>query len=201
MNLHDFKLLLSNFIPHALTRFGDGEKNIFDEVNCDRKGFKYDKEIDGVFHNELIESYNYKSDNYFVADKAPISACLFVNENYKDFFSKIVPLFNLYNVILVGNEKAEIFELPFFVNRFIPVSDNAWRHYTDVQNEIFALLNLWGNTSLVLFACGPYSNVLIHRIWKENKQNILLNIGSTLDPLFYGVNTRQYQERIFDNDC
>lgn len=183
MELHDFKLLLSNSIPHALTRYGDGEHNIFDMVNCNRKGFKYNKFTDIEFRKELIESYNYNDRNYYVADKKPISACLFVNENYGDFLNKIVPLFNLYNVILVGNKEADIFNLNFNISDFFAMSDNAWKHNKDVDEQILDLLEFYNKPVLVLFACGPYSNVLIHKIYKENKNHILWNIGSTLDPI------------------
>ena len=198
MDIKNFKQLLIKSQPHALVRYGEGEKNIFDQINCNRKGFKYDSIIDEEFRQDLIDSYHYRSANYYVGDKEPISACVFVNENYPIFISEIVPLFNMYPVLLVGHERSDLSSLPFKIKNFFAVSDNAWRYYPKLADNILVEIKSHQSPVLVLFACGPYSNVLVHKIWEEDKNNILWNIGSTIDPYIFGVNTRQYHERIFN---
>jgi hypothetical protein len=201
MNIYDFKNFLIKKEPHALVRFGDGEQNIFDDVNCHRKGFSFDKEVDQRMKNDLIASHDYMASNYYMADGECISACLFVNENYKTFMTELVPLFNLYNVIFVGHENSNINNLPFQVNEFFAVSNNAWRFYPTLHLDIFKSLKKYKEDCLVLFACGPYSNILIYRLWSAfKKHHIFLNIGSTFDPFIFGQNTRQYHERLFKND-
>jgi hypothetical protein len=34
---------------------------------------------------------------------------------------------------------------------------------------------------LVLFSCGPLGNILAHQLWKENKNNTYIDVGSTID--------------------
>jgi len=195
MDLQYFQQLLQNKKPHALTRYGDGEWNIFDGVNCDRKGFKFDAIKDITLREDLADSYHCEDKNYFVADKEPISACLFVNEYYLDFL-KGVGVFNLFPVVFIGNEKANVSNLQFKVDAFFPVSNNAWKFHPNLHEEILAETKKNKAPSLVLFACGPYSNVLIHKIWKKNKKSILWNVGSVFDPMLFGRNTRGYHERL-----
>lgn len=195
MDLKDFQKFLQNKQPHALTRYGDGEWNIFDNVNCHRKGFKFNSEEDQEFRKELKASYDYEGKNYYVADKNPISACLFVNEHYKEFL-KGVGVFNLFPVVLIGNEKCMLRKVPFDIDLFFPVSNNAWKHYPDLHKEILREIKGFEIPVLILFACGPYSNVLIHRIWQKNKKNILWNVGSVFDPMLLGRITRDYQKRL-----
>ena len=75
MNINDFKLLLTKGTPHALTRYGDGEQNIFDGVNCNRKGFRYDPTKDSVFQQQLTNAYTYMMPDYYVANGEFISPC------------------------------------------------------------------------------------------------------------------------------
>jgi len=197
MTLEDFKLLMVKSQPHALTRYGDGEHNIFDDVNCHRKGFKFNSEEDQKLKADLLEAYNSQSPNYYVADKDPISACLFVNQYYPTFLKEVMPLFNMFKIIYVGHETSDITNLPFHVDEFFPVCDNAWKYFPGLYIQILREFRKYKKPILCLFACGPYSNILINKIWKHNKKQILWNIGSTLDPFVYGVNTRQYHERMF----
>lgn len=195
MNLKDFQKLLEQKQPHALTRYGDGEWNIFDDVNCNRKGFKFDSEIDQKFRQELKDSYDYKEKNYYVADKDPISACLFVNKHYKEFL-KGIGIFNLFPVVLIGHEKSNLRKVAFKIDLFFPVSNNAWKVHPNLHEEILEEIKRYKKPALILFACGPYSNVLIHKIWQKNKKHILWNIGSVFDPFLLGKNTRGYHERL-----
>lgn len=195
MDLKDFQKLLEQKQPHALTRYGDGEWNIFDNVNCNRKGFKFNSEIDQEFRQELDVSYNYEAKNYYVADKEPISACLFVNEYYKEFL-KGIGIFNLFPVVLIGNEKSNLRKVAFKIDLFFPVENNAWRVHPNLHKEILKEIKKYKNPALVLFACGPYSNVLIHKIFQKNKKHILWNIGSVFDPFLLGKKSRKYHERL-----
>ena len=195
MDLEYFQNLLKHKVPHALTRYGDGEWKIFDNANCNRKGFKFNSKLDQNFRRELIKSYMHKNKNYYVADKEPISACVFVNENHLKFL-KIVGLFNLFPVIFIGNEKAKVGNLKFKIDAFYPVLNNAWRYHPNLHEELLKEISSHKMPCLVLFACGPYSNVLIYKIWSKNKNNILWNIGSVFDPHLFGKNTRKYHERL-----
>ena len=60
---------IENKEPFALIRFGDGEKNILNNVACNRKGFSFDPgDIrDCEFREELMDSLIYNGGkNYFI---------------------------------------------------------------------------------------------------------------------------------------
>lgn len=197
MNLEEFRLLLINCIPHALVRYGDGERNILNNISCNRKGFRFDAEKDQDFREELIQSYRYnKSCNYYVADNIKMSARVFVNENYIPFLKRIVPLFKQFPIFFICNVRSNRGDLPFVVQNCYRVSDNAWEHNDSLHKFILRDLKDYNSPVLILCAAGPFSNVLIHRIWKETKNHILWNVGSVFDPYLYGRYTRQYQERL-----
>lgn len=197
MELTYFKQLLIDKTPHAILRYGDGEKNIFNRENCNRKGFKYDSEKDEEFRQQLLDSYNFRSPNYYVADNNLVSACLFVNQNYERFLKEYTPLLNLFDVIYVGNETSNINNLPFKVSKFFPITDEAWKNFPRLHFYVLQELINYDKPSIILIAGGPYSNVLIHRLWRRNKNHIYINIGSVYDPLVYEKNTRKYHERMF----
>jgi hypothetical protein len=202
---------IKNKQPFALIRFGDGEKNIINNIECNRKGFSYDPgDIrDSEFRYNLIKSLEYNGGkNYFVGlndsklekevKGTIISPMIFVNQNYIDFLKKITPLFN--DCILIANKKGNIDKLPFKPLDVIKIEDKFW-HNTESESLHIGLL-YWlydKSTQIILVAGGAWSNVLIHRLWQSNKNHIYIDIGSTLDPFLFGKKTRKYQERL-END-
>jgi len=188
-------------------RFGDGEKNIINNIACNRQGFSYDPGDckDREFQNDLIESLEYMDDNYFVGinderlekrvNGTIISPMIFVNENYLPFLNKIIPLCN--NCVLVANERGNRDTLPFEVLDYVKIKNTYWRYVDSLLVDVSISYLLFDKpTQIVLVAGGPWSNVLIQRFWETNKNHIYIDIGSTLDPFLYRHNTRQYQERL-----
>lgn len=190
----------------ALVRFGDGERNIMNNVSCNRNGFSFNtlNEYDKKFRQELIESYKFKCPRYYkgIGDENLItdvcelvSACVFVNENYVQFLNNFNKLFD--NCIFIGNELGMKWQLPFTVERYIRIKENAWKDYNSNLLDVYLSKYLEKKKDkIILVAGGPMSNVLIYKLYKNNPDNIYLNIGSTMDPFIYGFFTRKYQERL-----
>lgn len=185
------KYYLEKKQPFALVRFGDGEKNILNDIPCQRKGFTFVPEKDQEFREQLIDSHSYMHPLYFVADDSKLSSCMLVNQNYPMFIKEIIPLFSKSKIHLVCHENSQIENLPFKVDKQYLVKNEAWKKPLDIE-QFKKLKNV-----IFLVAAGPYSNVLIYDIWQINKKIICINVGSTLDPYLFGEKTRQYQERVF----
>lgn len=148
----------------------------------------------------LVESFQYKDENYYVGISCPCCqgmahyemkknslqeetnltfANIFVNSNYEFYREKFIPEYKNWKVNLVANECSNISNLPFEVSKFYPIKKNAWVEDLHVIEEI---KNMNTENELYLFCAGPFGNILAHQLWKHNKKNTYLDIGSTLNP-------------------
>ena len=100
---------------------------------------------------------------------------------------------------MVVNKISKLSKIPFNFIGLFSLNDNAWWTAKGLHDEILEQLNTEKQTTLVLVAGGAYSCTLIQKIWHKNKNHILLDIGSTLDPYLFGKYTRQYHKRL--NKC
>ncbi len=204
--LLDFKNRIINNKPFALIRFGDGEKNIIDNVVCNRKGFKFDPKNAKAqkFRQQLIASLEYNGGkNYLLGINPPelilrakspvISANLFVNQHYIDFLQKVLPVFKTKPIYLICNRKTSTKILPFIPQQTCKIHNNAWEY--DIYKYIIKILEA-SEPKIVLIAGGVYACTLIHRLWQKTQRHTLIDIGSVLDPFLYKHLTRQYHERI-----
>ena len=216
---YKFRDKLANKEPFALSRANDGEAMIlFNEslnlLNKCNGEFCYDSTDPKyeVYRQKLLDSVQYKGDNYFVGIGCRCQTCLgderherlksivnqdeimltygnlMVNSNYPYFVKEYLPLFSQYNIIVVVNEKAKLDRLSFN-NRIIKdfrVTTNSWVSDTDLETTIPNYIrdnNI--NNSLFIFCAGPFSNILIMKSYKANPNNIYLDCGSTLDPYLF----------------
>ena len=116
-------------------------------------------------------------------------ANIFVNSNYEYFQRNFVPLFAQRNVVLVANKTSTVQNLPFG-GEFYGVEYDAWVKNIDLINHLESRDE---SGKLFLFACGPLGKILSQRLWKANKKNTYLDIGSTLHPwLNSDINIRGY---------
>jgi hypothetical protein len=149
---------------------------------------------------KLRDSFEYKDDGYYVGVSCPCCqgehhknmilasgqddnhltfANIFVNGNYKFFKENFIPEFSNHKVHLIANENAKIENLPFEVEKFYPIGFSAWVNNYNLIDEI---VSSDPKDKLFLFCAGPFGNILAHRLWAENKKNIYMDIGSTLNP-------------------
>jgi hypothetical protein len=200
--------LLKTKTPFSFSKYADGEYAILKNqkiTNCDNWTFNPD--IHQKYHKELLESFRFNDDGYYVGISCPCCvpiehvnwmrenvcvdknhltwANIFVNGNYNDFKKYFIPEFSKNNVILVATEKGDATKLPFSVEEHIKITGTAWY---DNFNLIEELSNRNDNGKLYLFSAGPLGNMLAAKMWKKNKNNIYIDIGSTINPWLVGNN-------------
>lgn len=173
--------------------------------------------LHAIFRERLLNSATHKGDNYYVGiacrccvgdDKHEVLKKLigqdedhltwgniFVNGNYQRYVFEVLPYFALYEIVMVVNHKANFDNLPF-KNKIIErvnVGTNAWIddvHEIEFMKQMLNEKNY--KNKLFLFAAGPFSNILIHELYKVEPNNTYLDIGSTLDNMMGLGQTRGY---------
>lgn len=221
----DFKKFLYKVInsePFSLSRWGDGELSILEDKKIDlrEKGngeFLYDGSIEKYrkIRENLMQSYTYKDDNYYIgiacpccvgqekyeymkylstqAEKNLTWANIFVNSNYPRFIDEFIPEFNNHEMNIVINKNSDITNLPF-------PCKNIWYVGTDAYVENYPLIKKISdyitinsiNNEIFLFAAGPFANILTHKLWLVSNKNIYIDIGSVLDNFLHLKLTRGY---------
>lgn len=199
---------LKNKEKFSFSKYADGEfailanKNI---TNIDK--WTFDPTKHGEIRNELIRSFQFKDPEYYVGvsckccqpeqvvdwmreqSKQDILtwANIFVNSNYPYFQNHFIPEFSKHKVVLFAREDARINDLPFEVEH-IPITKEAFIDNFDMA-ENFPVEN--HKDKLFLFCAGPLGNILAAKFWEKNKNNIYLDIGSTLNT-YLTENNRGY---------
>lgn len=207
----DIKFLfnkLKNGEKFSFSKYADGEFEILINrkiTNCDN--WTFNPEVDQKYREELMKSFQYKDDGYYVGISCPCCVSLkdvnwmknmvksepenltwaniFVNNNYHFFKDNFVPEFKNHDIILIANENADISKLPFDVEEHIKIGGTAWRDNFDLL-EILSEKEY--NNKLFLFCAGPLGNMLAAHLWDKNKNNVYLDIGSTLNSWLVGNN-------------
>lgn len=152
-----------------------------------------------ISRNLLAESFLYDDPDYHIGISCPCCqgdnhytmrrvcnrneenvtyANLFVNANYPFYVENFIPEFRNHSVVLVANEKSDVEKLPFKVDFFHGIGYNGWVENLDL---IDTMIEANYQNKLVLFSAGPLGNILCHQLHSVNKNNIYLDIGSTLD--------------------
>jgi hypothetical protein len=200
--------LLKNKTPFSFSKYADGEYAILINkhmTNCDN--WTFNPIIDGVYQKELLNSFQFNEDGYYVGISCPCCvsqadvdwmrknvgvdkehltwANIFVNGNYNNFKKYFIPEFSNHDVILLANQNATIQNLPFKIEEFIPIGKTAWKENFSLVEE---LPKKEYKNKLFLFCAGPLGNMLAAKMWKYNKNNIYMDIGSTLNPWLVGNN-------------
>lgn len=192
----------------SFSKYADGEFSILANhtiTNIDNWTFNPDqhKEI----RNELIRSLTYKDENYYVGVSCKCCqpslivdwmreqsgqdvltwANLFVNSNYPYYKENFIPEYKNHDVILFAREDSTIHKLPFSIDQHVPITSQAFVDNFDMV-ENFPIEQY--NNKLFLFCAGPLGNMLVAKFWEKNKNNIYLDIGSTLNGYLTEANRR-----------
>lgn len=189
----------------SFSKFCDGEWAVMLNQPINNKEFWFDpkNEKDQSKRQALIEAFQYKNERYFVGvtcvgvfgiethrqmvslstqDQDHLTwADIWVNSNYRYYLQNIVPLYSERPVVIFANRKAKIENLLFRPYLHYPVDDNAWEFNWDIIQEASDVARGLNNC-IFLFCCGPFGNILCHKLTEANPKNTYLDIGSTLNP-------------------
>lgn len=186
--------------PFSFSKYADGEWAIMNNHYLNNNEFEISHKTPVFLKHKLIESFRFKDPNYHVGISCPCCqgeeaykmnifsgqdeehltfANIFVNSNYSIYKETFLKEYEKYDIHLIANKNSKIDNLPFKVEKFYPIGFNAWVNDYDLIENI-KQQNL--SNKLFLFCAGPFGNLLAHQLHESNKQNIYLDIGSTLNP-------------------
>jgi hypothetical protein len=198
--IHRIFNLFKNGKPFAFSKFADGEWAAIINENLNNGEFENNSGSNQFYRDKLIESIKFKDPNYYIGTCCPCCngdraqkmrsfsgqdeehmtfANVFVNTNYEKYKELFLEEYKNHEIHLVANKNSKIENLPFKVEKFYPVGFNAWiNDYTLIER----ILETNPKNKLFLFCCGPFGNILAHQLLLNNKENIYLDVGSTLNP-------------------
>lgn len=206
----------------ALSRWGDGELMILENKSIDlrHKGdgeFMHDPKssVHVMMRESLLNSYKYKHKDYYIGvacqccvgkekfeymkklseqpEENLTWANIFVNSNYQYFLSELLPILKNKKVILIANKKSKPEGLPFKVEQFYPIGTDAWVNSGELIQKLMMDIGEFNmNNYVYIIAAGPLANVMTYELWKYNKNNTYIDIGSTLDKMLGLTVTRGY---------
>ena len=201
---------LRNKDHFAFSKYADGELHILANMAINNGEFWFKPEEDELNRKQMIDSFKYKHDSYFVGISCPCCiggkpvhswmkkqsaqnpqnltwANLFVNGNYKHYLKNMVPLYSEYDVILVSNSDSNLNRLPFKIKKHFKIGKNAWVKNNEMIEEIQNFItNEKVTNHLFLFCAGPFGNILTQTLFDYCKQNTYIDIGSTLNTFLLG---------------
>ena len=201
--------------PFALSRFAEGEWSI---LNLPHKEKRDEWTFDPNSPLDRILKYNlYRA---LVHDGGPgyhvgvICPCHFTPEhhvamrslipgrptystvlqfaNYSYYLNQFLPdIYQNMDVIMVCHADADMESLPFEPLHVFRLADVPWKDPSIIM-KIRKYLDNRSERTAVFLAGGPFTKVIILELWKSSQRDLLLDIGSTLDPLMFGKMTRLY---------
>jgi len=184
----------------------------------------YDPDKDAFLKDALIAAYKFKHKDYYVGgicsgctcasrefapwmhelygtpDENLTSTNLLVNSNYPLFVQNFIPILKEKKIVLICSENASLKNTglnivkDFRVGKNCIVNDHhlgeeisSWAKESKIENHVF------------LFSASSLSEVLIHKLFKENKNNTYIDIGTTLHPYFNLDIARDYLRAYHQN--
>jgi hypothetical protein len=205
----------------AFARAADGEANVLKNNTIGNKdGWLYKQDKNLIFRADLRRSM-FCSDHGFIygisctccdrvnheyllkllkTDRSHMTfSNMWVNANFPLFMEHFFKTLKSSgkDIIICTNAKAKIknIETYFPVKAFMPIPGNCVTYWEEKRDYTRALLDLHGSTresSIFLFAAGPLSQILIHELWQINPRHIMLDIGSSMDPILFNRKSRDY---------
>ena len=110
----------------------------------------------------------------------------------REGLSYLCELFETIHVVYIGNKTLKA--LPF-INEFVEIPyNNVWVEYENVLDKIKSLIDDTQHKTF-LFSSGMATNVFVDDLWKYNKNNTYMDVGSVFDP-YVGRKTRGYHHNL-----
>lgn len=207
----------------AFARYADGEAGVLrNHTIGNRDGWLYTQDRDLAFRRDLRRSLECGDPGYFYGLscrccdeptqkfllaqlKVPLHQVtysnLWVNANYPSFQARFLKevVGSRRPIVVCTGSKARIgdFARSVPVADFIPIRGNCIRTWEKDRDHLRGLMDLKATQhrgAIFLFAIGPLSEVLIHQMWMASRNNVYVDIGSTLDPMLFRRNSRDYHK-------
>ena len=207
----------------AFSRAADGEASVLKNVTVgNRDGWLYKRDKNLIFRADLRWSMQCTDPGFIYgisctccdavnhdyllkllkADRSHMTfSNMWVNANYPRFKEHFFETLKAAGkeIVVCTNKKAKIrnLEAHLPIKGFIPIPGNCVTYWEKNRDDIRALLDLQGSTrenTIFLFAAGPLSEILIRELWQVNPRHILLDIGSSIDPILFNRKSRLYHD-------
>lgn len=138
---------------------------------CDERGSKY--------YNSVIESNK-------------TFANIWINSNFNSFRKVVSDISE--DVVMIANFEGEHCTYPFNVSKYFPIQNDIVNYYIQNKESILQKIKDFCDFSnkLVLISAGPFSEIIIDVLWKYNKTNRYIDIGSSLSDFVHGKVVRPY---------
>lgn len=198
----------------ALIRNGDGELAIIEGRSIQAQEGWVAPSKKTKLSKDLLMSITENSNNFYIGISCPCCdrkayytyrslvnsknitfANLWVNGNYQSFISDLNSLKR--KTIIIANHRAKGKQIANLeIIKYYSVGDNCIEFWeTEGESLISKIIEDYGdqNDILYLVSAGPMSGVIIHRLFKNNKNNTYLDVGSAIDTYYYDKPTRDYQ--------
>ena len=200
----EFIETIDSGVPFAFTRWGDGEwLNIRKSTgrNCDGNLYYHDL---GDALSKIVETrqdyilgfqdtqWRLPSDVDKYPDQDWVDADVFHKASMDNRLSSLIETLQTRRVVYIGNK--DLKGLPF-IDEFIEIpQNNVWLIREEVLEKIKGTID--SHVSKVYcFSAGMATNVFIDRLWKYNRTQTYIDVGSVFDP-YVGKITRTYHNRL-----
>ena len=122
---------------------------------------------------------------------------LFVNKNYeyfKNWIIRFIKSSNRWKIILVANNI--INKNITWAYKFFPIPDHIVENFENISISLLPeLANLSKQNNLIFFvSAGPAANIIVAYLSEINKNNIYIDVGSSIEFLTKGYSTRLYEK-------
>ena len=178
-----------------------------------------------AFRNKLIQSLEYNSPNFYIGipcteghqkrfhylfkylmdrttcpEEQLTFATVFKDYNWKKFLTEFVPLCTRKESYLVSNAFSKMPREHWlkFDDHFTVPQQNAHLKVDETTNNILSHIKEHNTENAVfLFAAGPGTNVIIHKLWQACPNNTYIDIGSTLDNYLFKHSSCGGKSRVY----
>lgn len=165
---------------------------------------EFDPEKHADFKDKLMETFVTALPNYFkgISGKVDVGeedyqwqmdllketpteyitfANVFINNNYPRFINEIVPLLAQKEVSIVANEAAVFDNFPIPIKTHFKIGNNCLHNNLGMIEEVKEYLRD-KKEEYVLCSASSLSNLIVYHSCKDNPNNTIIDIGSSLSP-------------------
>lgn len=167
---------------------------------------EFDKDKHQYFREKLIKAYQIKDPLMYIGTCCPCCISLsdykwminlygskddnlswsnlWMNSNYNRFIKEMLPELKKKKIVLICNENAKLENSGLNIIKDFRVGENClinnfdlhldiskWIEENNIENHVF------------LFSASSLSNITIYELFKKHKNQIMIDIGSVLDPI------------------